>query len=261
MTYLFYVRLIGLTAGTLTYLFLLALIVGHRRPRLLERLLFFVVLSLFLMCAGGLLELNAFVHYGNPPPSTRWFANLLVVTGLWFLAPLIFFTHVEYKRVIAKKPLDLCARIGVWVMSLIVLAEFVGVAIISHGRMSFGTGLLEYAPIVALPKIAFSSFAAAALPWTIIRDGRDPIARRFGLGLSLLGGFLLFATLARIFFTSASPIEVDLLVTITILGAVVPADLFRLETQLSRLRSAEEPRVCAFGYVFGAAVFSVCAAD
>ncbi len=225
MTYLFYIRLIGLTAGTLTYLFLLALIVGHRRPRLLERLLFFVVLSLFLMCAGGLLELNAFVHYGNPPPSTRWFANLLVVTGLWFLAPLIFFTHVEYKRAVAKKPLDVCTSIGVWVMCLVVLGEFVSVAIISHGRMSFGTGLLEYANIVALPKIAFSSFAAAALPWAIIRDGRDSIAHRFGLALSLIGGFLLFATLVRIFFTSASPIEVDLLVTITILGAVLPGAL------------------------------------
>jgi len=43
---LFYIRLIALTAGALVYLFLLALILGHRRPRLFERLLFFLVLSL-----------------------------------------------------------------------------------------------------------------------------------------------------------------------------------------------------------------------
>jgi hypothetical protein len=46
---LFYIRLISLTAGTLVYLFLLALILGHRRPRTFERVLFFLMLSLFLM--------------------------------------------------------------------------------------------------------------------------------------------------------------------------------------------------------------------
>ena len=55
MTYLFYLRLIGLTAGTLSYLFLLALILGHRRPRFFERLLFFMILGLFFLYAGHLL--------------------------------------------------------------------------------------------------------------------------------------------------------------------------------------------------------------
>ena len=59
MPSLFYMRLIGLTAGTLVYLFLIALILGHRRPRFFERLLFFLMLSLFLMYAARLLEVNA----------------------------------------------------------------------------------------------------------------------------------------------------------------------------------------------------------
>ena len=56
MAFLFYVRLIALTAGTLVYLFLIALITGHRRPRLFERLLFFLVLALLAIYGGGLLE-------------------------------------------------------------------------------------------------------------------------------------------------------------------------------------------------------------
>jgi hypothetical protein len=72
---LFYIRLISLTAGTLVYLFLLALILGHRRPRLFERVLFFLFLSLFLIYAGGLLEINAFMEYGGfrMPEATRLF--------------------------------------------------------------------------------------------------------------------------------------------------------------------------------------------
>ena len=53
MPLLFYLRLVGFTVGALVYLFLLALIVGHRRPRLFERLLFFLMLSLFCCIAAG----------------------------------------------------------------------------------------------------------------------------------------------------------------------------------------------------------------
>ncbi|MGB7307997.1 MAG: hypothetical protein WBC67_02925 [Candidatus Acidiferrales bacterium] len=46
MTFFLYIYLITLTAGTLVYPFLIALILGHRRPRPFERLLFFLVLAL-----------------------------------------------------------------------------------------------------------------------------------------------------------------------------------------------------------------------
>ncbi len=79
MPSLFYIRLISFTAGTLVYLFLLALILGHRRPRLFERLLFFVGLSMFLIYASGLLEINAMVEYGTPPAATAM--ELHVIAG------------------------------------------------------------------------------------------------------------------------------------------------------------------------------------
>src|SRR5271168_3693775 len=86
---LFYIRLISLTAGTLVYLFLLALILGHRRPRLFERLLFFLNLSLFLFYAGGLLEVNAQIQYALPPDPTRLFYKALIAGGVLFLLPLM----------------------------------------------------------------------------------------------------------------------------------------------------------------------------
>lgn len=98
MPYLFYCRLVGFTAGTLVYLFLIALVVGHRRPRHLERLLFFLLLSLFLTYAGGLLALNAQMHYGSPPTATLLFSSGLMTVGLLFLVPLLPHTHWEYLR-------------------------------------------------------------------------------------------------------------------------------------------------------------------
>jgi signal transduction histidine kinase len=98
LPYLFYCRLIGFTAGSLAYLFLIALVVGHRRPRRLERLLFFLLLSLFLVYAGGLLALNAQMHYGSPPAATLLFSSSLMAVGLLLLVPLLLHTHWEYLR-------------------------------------------------------------------------------------------------------------------------------------------------------------------
>ena len=67
MPALFYIRLIAFTAGALLYLFLLALIIGHRRPRRFERVLFFLILALFFFYSGALLAANAAIHYVIPP--------------------------------------------------------------------------------------------------------------------------------------------------------------------------------------------------
>jgi signal transduction histidine kinase len=93
---LFYIRLISFTAGTLVYLFLLALILGHRRPRTLERLLFFLCLSLFLLYSGGLLGANSAMYYLSSPFATRILYWSLVVLGLMFLPGLLVHTHAHY---------------------------------------------------------------------------------------------------------------------------------------------------------------------
>ena len=100
MPSLFYIRLISFTAGTLVYLFLLALILGHRKPRLFERLLFFVCLALFLIYSGGLLEINALIQYGTPPNATRVFYTALISLGLAALPALTLAAELTYIRTI-----------------------------------------------------------------------------------------------------------------------------------------------------------------
>ena len=108
MPALFYIRLIAFTAGALLYLFLLALIIGHRRPRRFERVLFFLILALFFFYSGALLAANAAIHYVIPPMSTAMFAMGLLLGGLAFLPGLLVHAQVEYGRVAGE------VRIGSW---------------------------------------------------------------------------------------------------------------------------------------------------
>ncbi|HTV58111.1 MAG TPA: ATP-binding protein [Verrucomicrobiae bacterium] len=98
MATIVYTRLVALTAGTLVYLFLLALILGHRRPRRLERVLFFLSLALFLFYGGELLEANTQIQQGVGPQATVTFAQLLTALGLLFLPPLIWHFNYEYRK-------------------------------------------------------------------------------------------------------------------------------------------------------------------
>jgi signal transduction histidine kinase len=129
---LFYIRLISLTVGELVYLFLLALILGHRRPRLFERLLFFLMLSLFLLYSGGLLETNAIIEYASPPSLTIVFAQSLVVLGSLFLLPLVwhtFFKYYEQVRQGSASPFD---RLIIWFFYLMPLVMINAMIIFGH---------------------------------------------------------------------------------------------------------------------------------
>ena len=99
MSALFYIRLVGFAAGSLLHLFLLALIAGHRRPRAFDRLLFLLLLGLFLFYSGGLLAVNASMHYAAPPLASVWFAMGLVGGGLALVPPLLVHAHVEYGHI------------------------------------------------------------------------------------------------------------------------------------------------------------------
>lgn len=111
MPALFYARLIAFTAGALLYLFLLALIVGHRRPRRFERVLFFLILGLFFFYSGALLAVNAGIHYVTPPVSTEIFAIGLVLCGLALLPGLLVHAEVEYGRMADGGPISLGQKI------------------------------------------------------------------------------------------------------------------------------------------------------
>src|SRR5271170_3460129 len=89
MESLVYIRLIGLTAGTLAQLFWMVVILGYRRQRNFERVFFFLCLALFLFYSGSLLALNAQIHYGVPPVGLREFAITIIIVGLCLVPGLL----------------------------------------------------------------------------------------------------------------------------------------------------------------------------
>ena len=119
MAALFYIRLIALTTGTIVYLFLLALILGHRRPRKFERLLFLLILSLFAIYAGGLLKVNSVIAYGSPPELTTLLYQSLIGIGSAFLPALIVQVNFAYLRLLRPKAMPRwCYAFVVWVFYL-----------------------------------------------------------------------------------------------------------------------------------------------
>lgn len=90
-----YVRLSLETAGTLLALFLMILIVGYRRRRTFERVLFFLALAVFFYYSGLLLAENASLYYGSGiPDRTTLLAELLVSTALMVFPG--FLLHVNF---------------------------------------------------------------------------------------------------------------------------------------------------------------------
>lgn len=192
MTSLFYARLIGLTAGTLVYLFLLALILGHRRPRMLERLLFFVMLSLFLIYAGALLEMNALIQYVSPPDATRYFYEGLQGLGAFLLLPLIWSTHFVYGRQVRNAPAGIIGRPFVFIFCLFSLCELaVGLRLGWSGlgdyRLLFIWGFLWKAGLALLPVMALMDAAFELRDW---RKAADGVERRLFLCLFVVSSAL-----------------------------------------------------------------------
>jgi signal transduction histidine kinase len=92
-------QLVLATAGTLFSLFLMILIVGYRRRRVFERVLFFLALALFFYYSGILLLLNASQFYlTGIPSSTAKIIDLLISVGFVALPALLIHTHLAYGR-------------------------------------------------------------------------------------------------------------------------------------------------------------------
>jgi signal transduction histidine kinase len=96
MSSLIYIRLIGLTAGTLLQLFWMVVILGYRRQRNFERVFFFLCLALFCFYGGSLLALNAQIHYDETPPGLQGFAITVITIGLCLVPAVLMHLHMEF---------------------------------------------------------------------------------------------------------------------------------------------------------------------
>ena len=94
-----YIQFIVFTAGTLLAFFWMVVILGHRRQRNFERILFFLCLALFLFYGGSLLAFNAQVYYALVPPKLALFAWILVCAGLTLIPALLLHLQIEYAAI------------------------------------------------------------------------------------------------------------------------------------------------------------------
>jgi signal transduction histidine kinase len=104
-----YLLLIVLTAGTLLPFFWIVVILGHRRQRNFERVLFFLCLALVFHFGASLLALNTWLYYSERTVPLSFHASarepllhfswIFVCIGLWFLPSLLVHLHAEYAQV------------------------------------------------------------------------------------------------------------------------------------------------------------------
>jgi len=220
-------RLVALTAGALVYLFLLALILGHRRPRNFERLLFFVSLALFFVYAGSLLEANAFIQYSAAPPATQFLYTALKAFGLLMLWPLIWHARYAYRKLILRAAGGPLGRGFVWTFYLIALGELgfaARLAISAHGyavgeRVWLGLIFLLVCGRFAVPLIAGFEAALDFQDW---RTAKDALQR--GLFQWLLAGSILIAALwlGYLATMSKAALTSQSLLTVAVMAGVIP---------------------------------------
>jgi len=216
---LFYIRLIALAAGSIVYLFLIALILGHRRPRKLERLLFFLVLSIFLIYASGLLEINAEIQYGWMPVRLEWLCSLLVTPAMLLLLPLVLHTHLEYVRVKQRR------RVSGLLLTCIGLAY--GLAIIRlllAWSLFKGAIWFEAERLHPWAYLALCAAAATAMQWWIARKEAGA-AKRLAYRLFSVSTLLAIILGTMQFYAGRAGVFWSGLQTAEIVGAVLPGAL------------------------------------
>jgi signal transduction histidine kinase len=223
---LFYIRLISLTAGTLVYLFLLALILGHRRPRLFERLLFFLNLSLFLIYAGGLLEINASIQYASPPYATRLFYSILHDLGIAFLAALLVHVHFVYVRSIQGRKLPRWCGIFVWLLYAFPFISVLETAfILRHLPVFSFPAVLSWLASGGAEDLPLVVLLCAVVDFLVAKSAKDLVGRKFFVWLGAISGLIFVPLALRTGFATIPPLTGDGTATAITFLCVLPGAL------------------------------------
>jgi signal transduction histidine kinase len=183
-------KLVIYTLGTLVHLFLMVLILGNRRLRRFEWLLFTLMVALFMWYAGNLLALNIGLFYGAGPPVLSGFSRILTLTGFMAAVPLLVHVQVEY----------LGGFVPLRLRDKLLVAGFYLPLVASPWVVKKSLGQLGVEPLVALgwPFRLFVAWAVTALllavkvnlPLSRRRREVDPTPARFHGYLAGLQGFL-----------------------------------------------------------------------
>jgi signal transduction histidine kinase len=229
--FLFYARLIGLTAGTLVYLFLLALILGHRRPRRFERLLFFLLLSLFLVYAGGLLALNSQIYYGSPPEATRLFSSSLIALGVLFLLPLAAHTHAEYLRQVRNAAVRPGYMAICYLLYLAPAVSLVAAALATQRHAELGiVAFLDSLVLDAHLVVMASAIVSAFLQFGIMKSAKDPTERSVFRCLFYVSCLLAVPWMLQTAVGNLPPIATEGALTAVVLAGIFPGAILMYYT-------------------------------
>ena len=184
-------KLIVYSLGSLVHLFLMVLILGQRRLRRLEWLLFALMAALFMWNAGNLLALNVGLFYGVGPNVLSALSRLVPALGLLLIPPLMVHVHAQYATQFHHSPTARRALVALF------YAPLLGAAWV-FGRL---LGRLELDPVISIRQFAgplvvwliASLLASAALNLDFRRRTDDPRFIRFhswlaGLQLLLVAG-------------------------------------------------------------------------
>lgn len=114
------------TFGGLVHLFLMVLIVGQRRLRRLEWVLFALMAALFMWNSGNLLAINVGLNFGIGPNILSGASRLIPFLGLILTPPLL--VHVQEEYAAQFRPLGISLRLlrTIFYMPLAGLPWYVG---------------------------------------------------------------------------------------------------------------------------------------
>src|SRR5574337_613010 len=181
-------KLIIYTFGALVHLFLMVLILGNRRLRRLEWLLFALMAALFVWNSGNLLALNVGLFYGVPPNILAGISRLIPFLGLLAAAPLLVHAQAEYAGQIRALPVATRLLIAAFYLPIAAAPWLVGRLL----------GRIDLEPLVALgpfvrPLVAWMAaalVAGAAISLVLRRSIQDSRAPHFAISLAALQALL-----------------------------------------------------------------------
>jgi signal transduction histidine kinase len=175
-----YIQFIVFTAGTLLTFFWMVVILGHRRQRNFERILFFLCLALFFFYGASLLEYNAEVYYAGVPRGLQTFAWTFLCVGLTLIPPLLVHLQIEYAdiRELFRQPRTKRAwLIGIYAPLIYFLPHFILNAT-RPGMQDFISPANSLGPAYKLWLVVALAIAAA-WQWRFAASSPDPAQQRF----------------------------------------------------------------------------------
>ncbi len=184
-------KLIVYTFGALVHLFLMVLVLGQRRLRRLEWIMFALMAALFMWNSGNLLALNVALHFGVGPKILSAVSRLIPFLGLILTPPLLVHLQEEYAAQFRPSGLSLRILTAVFYLPWVGAPWLIGMLL----------GHIEMDPLYAIRPVArplvvwvVASLVVSALFSVrlarLIRGG--PLVR-FHLGLAVLQLFLAVA--------------------------------------------------------------------